>query len=62
MIVSPSGGKDSVAMLCRLADQFGAQHLLAHHQVLPEDRADTLPYVQCVCKRPVFDRLTHKAI
>ncbi len=49
IIVSLSGGKDSAALLLHLVERYGAQHLLAHYQVLPEDWPETLGYNQRLC-------------
>jgi len=49
MVVSLSGGKDSVALLSYLVRQSDPAQYLAHYQVLPEDWPETLPYVQEVC-------------
>ena len=51
IIASLSGGKDSTAMLLHLVEHYGPETLIAHHQVLPEDWPETLPYVQELCRR-----------
>lgn len=51
IIVSLSGGKDSAALLLHLVERYGASHLLAHYQVLPEDWPGTLAYNQQLCAR-----------
>ena len=51
IVVSFSGGKDSVAMLLYLVERYGAENLVAHYQVLPEDWPETLPYTREVCDR-----------
>ena len=38
-------------MLLHLVEQYGAENLVAHYQVLPEDWPETLPYVREVCDR-----------
>ena len=49
IVVSLSGGKDSVGMLLYLVERYGAENLVAHYQVLPEDWPETLPYTREVC-------------
>lgn len=49
IIVSLSGGKDSIAQTILLVERYGPQTVIAHYQVLPEDWPETLPYVQEVC-------------
>lgn len=49
IIVSLSGGKDSAALLLHLVQRYGAQRILAHYQVLPEDWPGTLGYNQHLC-------------
>lgn len=49
IVVSLSGGKDSVAMLAKLVAKYGADRLLTHHQVLPEDWPETIDYNRMVC-------------
>ena len=51
IVVSLSGGKDSVAMLLYLVEHYGSENLIAHYQVLPEDWSETLPYVRGICSR-----------
>jgi 3'-phosphoadenosine 5'-phosphosulfate sulfotransferase (PAPS reductase)/FAD synthetase len=51
MIVSLSGGKDSVAMLLHLVQRYGTSQIVAHYQVLPEDWPGTLDYNQRLCAR-----------
>jgi 3'-phosphoadenosine 5'-phosphosulfate sulfotransferase (PAPS reductase)/FAD synthetase len=51
IVASVSGGKDSVGMLIRLCQQYGAREIVAHHQVLWEDWSETVPYVHDVCAR-----------
>lgn len=38
-------------MLIDLVARFGADRLLAHHQAIPEDWSETIPYTQAVCDR-----------
>ena len=51
MIVSVSGGKDSIAMLLDQVERGGPNGLLAHYQVMPEDWPETLGYTQAVCRQ-----------
>ena len=51
IIVSLSGGKDSTAMLLYLVAHYGPERLIVHHQVLPEDWPETVPYVRELCAR-----------
>ncbi|MBN1889994.1 MAG: hypothetical protein JW850_18505 [Thermoflexales bacterium] len=50
IVVSLSGGKDSVAMLLDLVER-GLLPVACHYQCLPEDWRETLPYVQYVCEK-----------
>ncbi len=49
VVVSISGGKDSVAALLATLETYGSQHVLAHHQVILEDWPGTPEYCQAVC-------------
>ena len=49
IIVSLSGGKDSVAALLVALETFGADPVTAHYQVVPEDFEGTVDYCRSVC-------------
>ncbi len=49
MVVSISGGKDSVAALVATLERCGSQRVMAHHQVILEDWPGTPEYCQHVC-------------
>src|SRR5438067_4507830 len=49
VIVSLSGGKDSVASLLLALEIFGPELVVAHHQVVLEDFVGTVEYCRSVC-------------
>ena len=49
VIVSLSGGKDSALALLYAIELFGAEHLIAHYQIIPEDHAGTIEHCQLLC-------------
>ena len=49
VVVSISGGKDSIAGLLKALEIFGSDMLVAHHQILLEDWLGTPEYCQSVC-------------
>ncbi len=49
VVVSISGGKDSIAGLLKALEIFGSDILVAHHQILLEDWLGTPEYCQSVC-------------
>ena len=49
IVVSISGGKDSVAALLATLETYGSQRVMAHHQVILEDWPGTPEYCQQVC-------------
>ena len=49
VVVSLSGGKDSVASLLLALEIFGPELVVAHHQVVLEDFVGTVEYCQGVC-------------
>src|SRR6266446_5759947 len=50
VIVSLSGGKDSVASLLLALEIFGPELVVGHHQVVPEDFVGTVEYCRSVCQ------------
>lgn len=50
VIVSVSGGKDSIACLLLAIAIYGREHVIVHHQRVPEDWPHTVEYIQTVCK------------
>src|SRR5438132_719062 len=50
VIVSLSGGKDSVAALLLTLEIFDPERVVAHHQVVPEDFVGTIEYCRSVCQ------------
>jgi 3'-phosphoadenosine 5'-phosphosulfate sulfotransferase (PAPS reductase)/FAD synthetase len=50
IVVSFSGGKDSVATLLLALEQYPGQ-VIAHHQIILEDWPGTVEYCQATCKR-----------
>lgn len=51
IVVSISGGKDSVVTLLEALERFGREQVIAHHQVILEDWPGTIEYCQDVCNR-----------
>jgi 3'-phosphoadenosine 5'-phosphosulfate sulfotransferase (PAPS reductase)/FAD synthetase len=51
VVVSVSGGKDSIASLLVALETVGPEHVLAHHQIILEDWPGTVDYCQEVCDR-----------
>src|SRR5215469_14338027 len=49
VVVSMSGGKDSVAALLAALERYGIKRVMAHHQVILEDWPGTPEYCQQVC-------------
>jgi hypothetical protein len=49
LVVSISGGKDSVAALVATLERYGSKRVMAHHQVILEDWPGTPEYCQQVC-------------
>src|SRR3954463_2914225 len=49
VVVSLSGGKDSVASLLLALEIFGPEPVVAHHQVVLEDFVGTVEYCQGIC-------------
>lgn len=49
VIVSVSGGKDSIACLLLAIALYGRDRVIVHHQRIPEDWPDTPEYIQQVC-------------
>jgi 3'-phosphoadenosine 5'-phosphosulfate sulfotransferase (PAPS reductase)/FAD synthetase len=49
VVVSFSGGKDSVATLLRTLEIWPREQIVCHHQALPEDWPETVPYCQDLC-------------
>jgi 3'-phosphoadenosine 5'-phosphosulfate sulfotransferase (PAPS reductase)/FAD synthetase len=49
VVVSVSGGKDSIAALLKALEVFGSGRVVAHHQVILEDWIGTPDYCQSVC-------------
>jgi 3'-phosphoadenosine 5'-phosphosulfate sulfotransferase (PAPS reductase)/FAD synthetase len=57
VMVSLSGGKDSLACLLEALEVYGREKVIAHHQIILEDWPGTVEYNQAVCKRlgvPLF--------
>lgn len=50
-VVSLSGGKDSMATLLWVLEQGLDLPILAHHQAMPEDWDETIPYIRDICRR-----------
>lgn len=51
VVVSISGGKDSIASLLVAIERFGRENVLCHHQIILEDWPGTIEYCQQVCDR-----------
>jgi tRNA(Ile)-lysidine synthase TilS/MesJ len=51
VVVSLSGGKDSVAALLIALETFDPDRVMAHHQIILEDWPGTQEYCQAVCDR-----------
>lgn len=51
VVVSISGGKDSIATLLIALERFGPGNVIAHHQVVLEDWPHTIEYCSEVCSR-----------
>lgn len=51
IIVSLSGGKDSVACLLDALENYDKDQIIAHHQVILEDWPGTIEYNQELCSR-----------
>lgn len=51
VVASLSGGKDSLDMLLRVVRRFGADRVVAHYQVIPEDWDETLEFNQDACRQ-----------
>ena len=51
IIVSLSGGKDSVACLLWALEHPPDKPLICHHQAMPEDWPQTIPYIRSLCDR-----------
>jgi 3'-phosphoadenosine 5'-phosphosulfate sulfotransferase (PAPS reductase)/FAD synthetase len=49
VVVSISGGKDSIAGLLKALEIFGSDLLVAHHQIILEDWIGTPEYCQSMC-------------
>jgi 3'-phosphoadenosine 5'-phosphosulfate sulfotransferase (PAPS reductase)/FAD synthetase len=49
VVVSISGGKDSLAALLKALEVFGTDRVVAHHQIILEDWIGTPEYCQSVC-------------
>jgi 3'-phosphoadenosine 5'-phosphosulfate sulfotransferase (PAPS reductase)/FAD synthetase len=49
IVVSISGGKDSIACLLLALEEYGPEPVIAHHQVIPEDWPGTVEYNMQVC-------------
>jgi len=50
VVVSVSGGKDSICCLLLAIAIYGASNVIVHHQRIPEDWPQTLEYIQAVCQ------------
>ncbi|GHO50945.1 phosphoadenosine phosphosulfate reductase family protein [Ktedonospora formicarum] len=51
VIVSTSGGKDSVAMLLEVLETIPRELVIAHHQIVLEDWPGTVEYCKATCQR-----------
>ena len=51
VIVSVSGGKDSIAMLLQVLETIPRELMIAHHQIVLEDWPGTVEYCETVCRR-----------
>jgi 3'-phosphoadenosine 5'-phosphosulfate sulfotransferase (PAPS reductase)/FAD synthetase len=49
VIVSLSGGKDSVLALLYAIEIFGIENIIVHHQIIPEDHFGTVEHCQLIC-------------
>lgn len=49
VIVSVSGGKDSIVCLLLALAIYGPENIIVHHQRIPEDWPGTVDYIQAVC-------------
>jgi 3'-phosphoadenosine 5'-phosphosulfate sulfotransferase (PAPS reductase)/FAD synthetase len=49
IIVSLSGGKDSALALLYAIEEFGAENVIVHYQLIPEDHLGTLEHCQLLC-------------
>ncbi|MCP4593687.1 MAG: hypothetical protein GY842_23370 [bacterium] len=49
IVSSVSGGKDGLAQTLWLVERYGADRVIVHHQVIPEQWPETFPYVQEAC-------------
>lgn len=62
IVVSLSGGLDSVACLLLARLLFPNARLIAHHQALYEDWATTIPYCRALCARFGIPLFVHQGI
>ena len=51
IVVSLSGGKDSVACMLWALEHAHSKPLVCHHQAMPEDWIQTIPYCQALCAK-----------
>ncbi|GHO78402.1 hypothetical protein KSD_61730 [Ktedonobacter sp. SOSP1-85] len=51
VVVSVSGGKDSIAMLLQVLEIVPHDLVIAHHQIVLEDWPGTVGYCETVCRR-----------
>ncbi|EFH86433.1 phosphoadenosine phosphosulfate reductase family protein [Ktedonobacter racemifer] len=51
VVVSVSGGKDSIAMLLEVLETVPHELVIAHHQIVLEDWPGTVEYCGTVCRR-----------
>lgn len=62
IVVSLSGGKDSVACLIWARQDYPDMPILCHHQAMPEDWAETIPYCRQVCRQLDVPLVVEQAI